>query len=92
MPRNANGNANNRFETLPQLLKNYTKEEISQIEKLFSNQNDLIKILKGHKISFVKGRINIKSLFYSNEDESKAEFQWGILKDKQIALDLQLEL
>jgi len=73
-------------------LKNYTKEEISQIEKLFSNQNDLIKILKSHKISFVKGRINIKSLFYSNEDESKAEFKWSILKDKQIALDLQLEL
>ena len=92
MPRNANGNANHGFETLQQLLKNYTKEEISQIEKLFSNQNDLIKILKSHKISFVKGRINIKSLFYSNEDESKAEFQWSILKDKQIALDLQLEL
>ena len=92
MPRNANGNANHGFEILPELLKNYTKDEISQIEKLFSNQNDLIKILKGHKISFVKGRINIKILFYSNEDESKTEFQWGILKDKQIALDLQLEL
>jgi hypothetical protein len=37
MPQNANGNANNRFETLPLLLKNYTKDEISQIEKLFSN-------------------------------------------------------
>ena len=62
----ARSNANNKIQINPLFLKNYSKKEIEQIEKLFTNGNDLNKILQSHKIEFVNGRLNIKSLFFKN--------------------------
>jgi len=38
----------------------------------------------------VNGRLNIKSLFYKNEEEFKDDFDWSLIKDKKTAIDLKM--